>query len=84
MLGVLTFSHNLKNLVISFRSERDLDHIYNMIWCWRFGRKGNYVVPNGFDVYDLIEYAYILLNIGSDCFLISAGFDDMYLFVVSC
>ena len=70
--------HGLKNWVIPFRYERNIEYIYNMIWCWRFCSKTNYFVPNGLDVSDLIEYASIILNIGSDNVLIFAGCDDMY------
>ena len=55
-----------------------------MIWCWRFFKKTNYFVPNGLYMYDLIAYAYILLNIGPDDVLIYVGSDDMYPVALSC
>ena len=54
-----------------------------MIWCWRFCRKTNFF-PNLLDVYDLIEYASIILNIGSENVLIPEGCDDMNLVIFSC
>ena len=55
-----------------------------MIWCCRFFRKIKKFVPNGLYVSDFIEYAYILLDIGSDAVLISAGGADMYPVAFSC
>ena len=55
-----------------------------MIWCWRFGRKDNSVVPNMFDVSDLIEYVSIFLKIGSDNVLVSKRCDDVNLVEFSC
>ena len=42
-----------------------------------FFSKTNYFVPNVLYVSDLIEYASILLKIGSDGVLIYVGSDDM-------
>ena len=40
-LWMLPFYHSLKNWVIPFRSERALEYISNMIWCWSFFIKTN-------------------------------------------
>ena len=44
----------------------------------------NQFVTNFMYVSDLIEYASIFLNIGSENVLISAGCDDIYLVAFSC
>ena len=66
MLWKLNFSHSLKNWVIPFISEKNLDYISNIIWYWSYFRKINKFVINFLDVSDFIEYASILLKISSD------------------
>ena len=83
-LWIFPFTQHLKKRVIPVISNRNIDHISNMIWCWMFFRKTNLFFPNGLDVSDFIYYGCIFFNIGSDNVLVSASCDDMYLVAFSC
>ena len=60
------------------------NYVSNIFWCWRFCRKTNSLVPNDLYVSDLIEYAYVLLDISSDDVLISASVVDIYPVTFTC
>ena len=74
----VAISSYFEKRVIPFISERTIDNIYYIIWFWNFIELLIIFFPNGLYVSDLIEYVYILLNIGYDNFIISAGCDEMH------
>ena len=70
--GFLNFLRIWKYWIIPVRSKRTLDHITNIIWCWRLCRILISLFSYFLDISYLIEYISIFMNIVSENVIVSS------------